>query len=192
MERLKVVARCDTDSTMRHFAYAFTEQDADGDYVTYAEAIAEIARLTAALERATDGWSKSQDKQIAALERAEKAEAALSESQAMLAMREQRGFAHGLKSAEDHVRSMRATDGVLCQRTLNLVATGLAIAASKAGIHDAQAALDARINAAKEEGRVMGLREAAETVERAPGYDNIGGTHPLIQKILAKIKEAEK
>ncbi len=35
--RLKVVARCDTDSTMRHFAYAIMAQDPDGDYVTWTE-----------------------------------------------------------------------------------------------------------------------------------------------------------
>lgn len=35
VERLKVVARCGTDSTMRHSAYAFMAQDPDGDYVTY-------------------------------------------------------------------------------------------------------------------------------------------------------------
>ena len=35
VERLKVVARCGTDSTMRHSAYAFRAQDPDGDYVTY-------------------------------------------------------------------------------------------------------------------------------------------------------------
>ena len=35
VERLKVVARCGTDSTMRHSAYASMAQDPDGDYVTY-------------------------------------------------------------------------------------------------------------------------------------------------------------
>ena len=35
VDRLKVVARCGTDSTMRHSAYAFMAQDPDGDYVTY-------------------------------------------------------------------------------------------------------------------------------------------------------------
>ena len=35
VERLNVVARCGTDSTMRHSAYAFMAQDPDGDYVTY-------------------------------------------------------------------------------------------------------------------------------------------------------------
>ena len=35
VERLKVVARCGTDSTMRHSAYAFMAQNPDGDYVTY-------------------------------------------------------------------------------------------------------------------------------------------------------------
>lgn len=44
----------------------------------------------------------------------------------------QQAFALGLKAAEDQVRSMRATDGVLCPRTISLVASGLAIAATKA------------------------------------------------------------
>lgn len=54
-ERLKVVACCDTDSTMRHFAYAFMEQDPDGDYVTYAAAKARITDLEARLAAAEAG-----------------------------------------------------------------------------------------------------------------------------------------
>lgn len=54
-ERLKVVACCDTDSTMRHFAYAFMEQDPDGDYVTYAAAKAYITDLEARLSAAEAG-----------------------------------------------------------------------------------------------------------------------------------------
>ena len=55
VERLKVVARCGTDSTMRHSAYAFMAQDPDGDYVTYSAyaALAEENRmLREALEEA--------------------------------------------------------------------------------------------------------------------------------------------
>ena len=47
MKRLRIDARCDTDSTMRHFAYALTVDDTEGDYVRFADAQAEIARLTA-------------------------------------------------------------------------------------------------------------------------------------------------
>ena len=54
-ERLKAVARCDTDSAMRHFAYAFMEQDPDGDYVTYAAAKARITDLEARLAAAEAG-----------------------------------------------------------------------------------------------------------------------------------------
>ena len=53
VERLKVVARCGTDSTMRHSAYAFMAQDPDGDYVTYCAYAAlaeENRRLREALE----------------------------------------------------------------------------------------------------------------------------------------------
>ena len=55
VERLKVVARCGTDSTMRHSAYAFMAQDPDGDYVTYCAYAAlaeENRRLREALEEA--------------------------------------------------------------------------------------------------------------------------------------------
>ena len=55
VERLKVVARCGTDSTMRHSAYAFMAQNPDGDYVTYSAyaALAEENRmLREALEEA--------------------------------------------------------------------------------------------------------------------------------------------
>jgi len=51
----------------------------------------------------------------------------------------------------------------------------------------AQAALDARINAAKEEGRVMGLREAGEICNASYG-DGLGHAHAAI---VAKIKEAD-
>ena len=57
VERLKVVARCGTDSTMRHSAYAFMAQDPDGDYVTYSAyaALAEENRmLREAIRQADD------------------------------------------------------------------------------------------------------------------------------------------
>ena len=55
VERLKVVARCGTDSTMRHSAYAFMAQNPDGDYVTYSAYAAlaeENRRLRETLEEA--------------------------------------------------------------------------------------------------------------------------------------------
>lgn len=57
VERLKVVARCGTDSTMRHSAYAFMAQDPDGDYVTYSAYAAqaeENRRLREAIRQADD------------------------------------------------------------------------------------------------------------------------------------------
>ena len=57
VERLKVVARCGTDSTMRHSAYAFMAQDPDGDYLTYSAYAAlagENRRLREALEEIAD------------------------------------------------------------------------------------------------------------------------------------------
>ena len=61
VERLKVVARCGTDSTMRHSAYAFMAQDPDGDYVTYSAYVAlaeENQRLREALRpfAAAEEW----------------------------------------------------------------------------------------------------------------------------------------
>ena len=58
VERLKVVARCGTDSTMRHSAYAFMAQDPDGDYVTYSAYAAlaeENRRLREALTKVNVG-----------------------------------------------------------------------------------------------------------------------------------------
>ena len=62
VERLKVFARCGTDSTMRHSAYAFMAQDPDGDYVTYsayADLAEENRRLREALTKINvgDGWA---------------------------------------------------------------------------------------------------------------------------------------
>lgn len=62
VERLKVVARCGTDSTMRHSAYAFMAQNQDGDYVTYCAYAAladENRRLREALTKINvgDGWA---------------------------------------------------------------------------------------------------------------------------------------
>ena len=62
VERLKVVARCGTDSTMRHSAYASMAQDPDGDYVTYSAYAAlaeENRRLREALTKINvgDGWA---------------------------------------------------------------------------------------------------------------------------------------
>lgn len=53
VQRLKVVARCGTDSTMRHSAYAFMAQDPDGDYVTYS-AYATLAEELAQVRDALD------------------------------------------------------------------------------------------------------------------------------------------
>ena len=45
MKRLRIDARCDTDSTMRHFAYALTVDDTEGDYVRFADATAALDRI---------------------------------------------------------------------------------------------------------------------------------------------------
>ena len=51
---------------------------------------------------------------------------------AQIIVAEQRGFVKGLEAAVEKIKSMKATEGVLCQRTLNLVASGLSISATKA------------------------------------------------------------
>ena len=63
VERLNVVARCGTDSTMRHSAYAFMAQDPDGDYVTYSAYAAlaeENRRLREALRPFASAWGIAQ------------------------------------------------------------------------------------------------------------------------------------
>lgn len=63
VEGLKVVARCGTDSTMRHSAYAFMAQDQDGDYVTYSSYAAlaeENRRLREALRPFASAWEIAQ------------------------------------------------------------------------------------------------------------------------------------
>ena len=61
---------------------------------------------------------------------------------------------------------------------------------------DAQAALDARINAAREEGRFAGLREAAKIAQslhdRAATKGQVLNRNTVGKAILAKIKETEK
>lgn len=89
--------------------------------------------------------------------------------QAVTAAAEQRGYAAGIRSAEAQVRSMRATEGVLCQRTQNLIATGLAITAVKAEAMvpaDALAAQTRRDAQMRAEGRKDGLAEAADYLQR--------------------------
>lgn len=60
---------------------------------------------------------------------------------------------------------------------------------------DAKAALDARINAAKDEGRIAGLREAAEIAQslhdRAATKGQVLNRNTVGKAILAKIKEAK-
>ena len=51
LNRLKIVARCSTDSVMRHFAHAHVEADPDGDYCYWSQAEATIAALRADLDQ---------------------------------------------------------------------------------------------------------------------------------------------
>ena len=46
MQRLNVCSVCTTDSVMRHISVAYMGHDDEGDYVAYADARAEIERLT--------------------------------------------------------------------------------------------------------------------------------------------------
>ena len=67
VERLKVVARCGTDSTMRHSAYASMAQDPDGDYVTYS-AYAALAERCRVLEEEVQAERSLSDRLAGALE----------------------------------------------------------------------------------------------------------------------------
>lgn len=110
---------------------------------------------------------------------------ALSESQALLAMLH-RAITEAsdpdfIWGAMDNVHDMDAGLEEFAK------AASRAIRAAVPTPADAQAALDARINAAREEGRIAGLREAAEICNVSYG-DGLGRAHGTI---IAKIKEAE-
>ncbi len=140
----------------------------------------EIERLGRDLNRAKYGepdfsWAIHNAAMVELRDRAEKAEAALSESQALLAMWPE------VAATEVEAWGMPSGSAPAAIRTLTPA--------------DAQAALDARINAAREEGWVMGLREAADTVEDycsdMPDLAGHGHSVGLKDAILAKIKEAD-
>lgn len=145
---------------------------------------AEIARLNADLADTVKQWSKSQDAQVErlkaeinALDRAEKAEAVAAEAQALLTMAFE-------VAANTVARSLN--DG----QVTHVVPPSVKEAIISRTPTDAQAALEARINAAKEEGRVEGLREAADLC----GKDNgpwEASAWCCRQAILAKIKEID-
>lgn len=186
-------AAADTLADMRTF------QTGQGTLRQAADAIeaqaTEIARLTAEVETLTTCGiievavrnPSVNDYMLHWETRAEKAEAALSESQAREAM--------AFEVAAKHLdpEQARPTDYDRNKRT-----------AYDAGYHDArksdaaivraltpadaQAALDARIDAAREEGRIAGLREAADAFP-----DDLPFVAMLLtgvrKTILAKIKE---
>lgn len=134
----------------------------DGEFYDVRNLLHEIARLTASLIEAN---REAVAKIAEATEAKMKAEAALSESQALLAMAfeaaaqeadEHRHFAKGIECCGDCIRALTPAD--------------------------AQAALAARIDAAREEGRIIGLRELADEF-------NLPETQGIHRHILAKIKE---
>lgn len=151
---------------------------------------AEIARLTARAEKAEAALSEIREETIR-LNKATDADYAkrLSESQALLAMWPEVAAVWCEKHAVQSVGEMAMPEPVPDE----------AWASNHQGVKysqqlraltpaDAQAALDARINAAREEGRVMGLREAADICvvdDTAWDWDECRDA------ILAKIKEAE-
>lgn len=102
---------------------------------------------------------------------------ALSESQALLAM------AFEVAAHEVRGSNLGLTIGDVADDVLSLTST------------DAQAALDARINAARKEGRIMGLREGAAIAQslhdRAATKGQVLNRNTVGKAILAKIKEVE-
>ena len=128
--------------------------------------------------------------------RAEKAEAALSESQAREAM-----WPEVVARLCDETADEALEESSPASRMISVWFRGQAKAIRALTPADAQAALDARINAAREEGRIAGLREAAELIAgedrtreelkrgrlQAPGV-----LARAYDAILAKIKETEK
>lgn len=166
-----------------------------GENAIIAAKDAEIARLQEGMVDLAMTLNKTSEYQVSGLlseiarltARAEKAEAALSESQALLAM-----LHRAITEASEPDFIWGAMDNV---NDMDVGLEDFAEAASRAiraavpTPADAQAALDARINAAREEGRIAGLREAAEI---ARGMNNGETAKAILRAILAKIKEAEK
>lgn len=172
---------------------------------------AEIARLTARAEKAEAALAEVREETIR-LNKATDADYAkrLSESQALLAMAYE--VATPIRSLielieEGEITGLSRTDEfglyllgdeqapVYCMLTLTLEQLGKIGSTNPTA--DAQTALDARINAAREEGRAMGLREAADIVRSATKTEWTGSrwatinARPLAAAILAKIKEAD-
>ena len=137
------------------------------------------------------------------IERYDKAEAALSESQALLAMwpevAAQTLDTRGDGVVDEALGQQLCCSGQDCGCRGADVCSFLQYLIRDLTPADAQAALDARINAAREEGRVMGLREAADLVRAETKTSWVGGikttinVDPLADAILAAAeKEAGK
>ena len=113
MQRLKVVARCGTDSTMRHSAYAFMAADPDGDYVTLTDAEAEIARLTRERDEALAKVAAAFEASIAAIEGSRIVGGIVGPNDA--------GFEDGLSEAQAAIRALTPADATAA---LNRVRAG--------------------------------------------------------------------
>ena len=116
--------------------------------------------------------------------------AALSESQALRAA----AFGAGARLCDETADEALEESGPR-SRMIYVWFRGQAKAIRALTPADAQAALDARINAAKEEGRVLGLREGVEccttVIDHNLELSIQTGAYRCKEAILSKIKEAE-
>ncbi|AEI70935.1 hypothetical protein [EBPR podovirus 2] len=163
-ERLKVVARCDTDSTMRYFAYAVMEQDPDGDYVTYIAARAHITDLEARLAAAETEIIRLEQEALRLREELLEQRGAKAEAAAMMREAEAERDAALAQVAmtvfcADCENTTTRTDDDRCS-----VCGSGRIMVGKAP----SAALSRRDAQMRAEGRKDGLREAAEWIESVP------------------------
>lgn len=165
---------------------------------------AEIARLTARAEKAeaalseahrqqrdSDKKLRNQRHEINWLRHQQVVlKAALSESQALLAA----AFEAAARLCDETADEALEESGPR-SRMIYVWFRGQAKAIRALTPADAQAALDARINAAKEEGRVLGLREGVEccttVIDHNLELSIQTGAYRCKEAILSKIKEAE-
>lgn len=165
----------------------------------------EVAVSRQACDEAADAIEAQAAETARLTARAEKAEAALSESRAREAVSFKAAAPIRSLIEEGEITGLSRMDEfglyllddeqapVYCALTLTLEQLGKI--GSTNPIADAQAALDARINAAKEEGRVLGLREGVEccttVIDHNLELSIQTGAYRCKEAILSKIKEAE-
>lgn len=155
---------------------------------------AEIARLTAELSDMRNGWEKSVRAHAEVLAERDAALVQVARLQHLIREASDPDFIWG---AMDNVNDMDADLDEFAKAASRAIRAAVPTPAA------AQAALDASVNAARAEGRVMGLREAVDVADHfrdSCGECNwpedavlvgVNVADDIARAILAKIKEAE-